>query len=278
MRDYLRIKIRASQTLFEEIYNTIYQYNSIPILEENNSVVLYFKKSDEKLNSLLAQLLKLDVNGIDIRKFNNKNWDFEWKKKFKPLIIKNKICIYQSWQKKHISKQKGIIYIQIDPKMSFGTGYNETTQLMLEMILKYLDRKTRFILDFGCGTGILAIAAAKLYACKGIAIDNDSDAIKNAKENITINKVSKLVHVRCATISNIRKNNFDAIFGNIETEILIDNLELIKKRLKPNGKLFVSGILRTEKNIFVNSLKEFKFEIINITDKSEWTGIYARKS
>ena len=162
--------------------------------------------------------------------------------------------------------------------MSFGTGYNETTQLMLEMILKYLDRKTRFILDFGCGTGILAIAAAKLYACKGIAIDNDSDAIKNAKENITINKVSKLVHVRCATISNIRKNNFDAIFGNIETEILIDNLELIKKRLKPNGKLFVSGILRTEKNIFVNSLKEFKFEIINITDKSEWTGIYARKS
>lgn len=278
MEEYLKVKIKAPKAIFEKIYNTIYLYGSIPILEENNGIVLYLKKSDERFNSLFPQLIKLDIDDIDIRRFCNKNWDLEWKRSIKPLIIAGKICIYQSWQRAHIPKQKGMIYIQIDPKMSFGTGYNETTQLMLEMILKYLDRKTRLVLDFGCGTGILAIAVAKLYACRSIAIDNDLDAVKNARENVTINKVSKFVSVKYATISDIMKNGFDAIFGNIETKTLTDNLELMRKKLKPKGNLFISGILKTEKNVFVRSLKEFKFEIINITDKSEWTGIYARKS
>lgn len=277
MEEYLRVKIKVPHSVFEEVYNTIYRYGPIPILEEKSSIVLYLKKSDKILNFLLVQLLRLNIKGIDIRKFNNKNWDLEWKKNFKPLIIADKICIYQSWQKEDIPRQKGMIYVQIDPKMSFGTGYDATTQLMLEMILKYLDRKTRFILDFGCGTGILAITAAKLYAAKSIAIDSDFSAVENAKENIIVNKVDKFVNVRYTTISNIIENNFDAILGNIETKILISNLNLMSEKLKPDGKLLISGILKTEKNVFAKSLKKFKFEIINIIDKSEWTGIYARK-
>jgi len=278
MEQFYKIKVKAPQKQFEKIYNTIYRYSSIPTLEENSSIVLYLKKTDKTLGNLLSQLLKLEINSVDIKKFYNRNWDFEWKKSFKPIIIANKICIYQSWIEKQVPRLKDMTYIQIDPKMSFGTGYNETTQLMLEMILKYLNRKSSFILDFGCGTGILAICVAKLYACRCVAIDNDIEAVKNARENVTINRVNKFVSVKYASISEIRHKGFDAILGNIETNTLIKNLETIKEKLKPKGKLFVSGITLNEKNIFVESLKKLKFKIINIIDKSEWTGIYARKS
>jgi ribosomal protein L11 methyltransferase len=99
---------------------------------------------------------------IKIEKFEDRNWNDEWEKSIQPVYIKDKIIIHSSWNKDSIVNPDGKILIEIDPKMSFGTGHNETTQVVLEMLCEYLMRNDKTMLDYGAGTAVLSIAAAKL--------------------------------------------------------------------------------------------------------------------
>ncbi len=144
--------------------------------------------------------------------------------------------------------------------MSFGTGHNETTQLILELMCDYITTNDKTMLDYGCGTGILAIAGIKLGLNKAIAIDIDSDGIENAEENIKNNNCENSI-----------------ICANLTSQIIIQNLKNISKKLKPNGKLFITGILKDEKKSIINELKKCRFEIKEIRDKAEWTGLYGQK-
>ena len=263
------------------VYNSLYLNDISTILEDKKELVFYLE--DEKLDILnnIINYLKENkfplINEIKQYEFKNKDWNEKWKKSIKPVIIKDKIIIYPSWRFNEVQKYNGKIFIQIDPKMSFGTGHNETTQLMIEMLCLHSEPGDKYMLDYGCGTGVLAITSIKLGYHKAIAIDIDNDSIENAEENIRVNNVDFKIDLHLSDIENIKENNFDVICINILRSVIEEKLETIKDKLKSEGKLFISGILFEESEKFLKYLKEKKISIVETTTKKEWIGIYAKK-
>ncbi len=273
------MQVAYNKKNYDTIYNRLYFAGITEILEENGVIKIYVTElaQAEKIKSELMQSCKASPKSIIINQFDNKNWNKEWEKTIEPVQINNKIIIYPSWKKHSLKNTKGKILIEIDPKMSFGTGHNETTQLILELMCDYITTNDKTMLDYGCGTGILAIAGIKLGLNKAIAIDIDSDGIENAEENIKNNNCENSIVLYQKEISEIKGSNFDIICANLTSQIIIQNLKNISKKLKPNGKLFITGILKDEKKSIINELKKCRFEIKEIRDKAEWTGLYGQK-
>jgi ribosomal protein L11 methyltransferase len=276
--NYLEVTIPFNKDNFEAIENTLYYFGIENILEEKGLIKIYIEDNNEELIEKIKSELK-NSYGIEIKteRFANKNWNAEWEESIQPVYIKDKIVVHSSWNKSSIENPEGKILIEIDPKMSFGTGHNETTQLVLEMLCEYLDPDDKTMLDYGAGTAVLSIAAAKLGVENIIAIEIDVDSIENAKEYIRNNNVEKNIKLDNCNISHVEESNFDVIAANIIRSVITANLKHIHSKLKSGGKLFISGILLDEEQQLLNELQKFNIEIIEVRKKAEWLGIYARK-
>ena len=278
---YFELEIRFVDSNYENILEVIYLSGINNILETDKFITLYFSENEKgKIDSLTRLLFSKKLtykNSIILKVIKNQNWDKDWKKTIKPVFIKDKIIIYPSWLKKEVRKYKDRILIEIDPKMSFGTGHNETTQLVLELMCDFFDSKEKYVLDYGCGTGVLSIAAIKLGFKKAIAIDIDEDSIENAKEYFEINNVSEKIKLYKKDISEIKENKFDVVYANILRNVIEKNLYRIYNKLKTGGNFYISGVLADEENQISDSLRKNNFRIIDKRFKSEWLGIYAVK-
>jgi ribosomal protein L11 methyltransferase len=280
-KNYFELEIKFSGSNYENILQVLYLSGIKNILETDNLIILYFPENEkDKIDELVRMLFSkkiADKKSVNLKIQKNRDWDKNWKKTIKPVFIKEKIIVYPSWLKKSVLKYKGRILIEIDPKMSFGTGHNETTQLMLELMSDFFDSKDKYALDYGCGTGVLAIAAVKQGVEKVIAIDIDEDSIENAKDYLEINRVYDNIKLYKKDIFEIENKNFDIIYANILRNVIEKNLGVMYGKLKSGGKLFISGVLANEDNRISNSLRKNCFRIIDKRYKSEWLGIYAVK-
>jgi ribosomal protein L11 methyltransferase len=280
-KKYFELEIGFSKSNYDKILGVVYLYGIKNILETDKSIIMYFsEKEKNNIDTITRELFSrklADKSSVELRMLVNRDWDKNWKESIKPVFIKDKIVVYPSWLKNSVKKYKDRILIEIDPKMSFGTGHNETTQLMLELMCDFYDPTDKFVLDYGCGTAVLAIAAVKQGIIKAIAIDIDGDSIENATEYLKINNASKKVKLYKKDISGIKEKNFDAIYANILRNVIEKNLVNMHKKLKAGGKLFVSGVLAEEEDRISLSLKKGGFRIVDKRFKSEWIGIYAVK-
>ena len=276
--NYFEVTIPFNKENFEQIENTLYYFGIENILEENGVVKIYIEDNNEELiEKIKSELKNNHKTEIKVEKFTDKNWNAEWENSIQPVYIKDKIVIHSSWNKETVENPEGKILIEIDPKMSFGTGHNETTQIVLEMLCEYLDASDRTMLDFGAGTAVLSIAAAKLGVENILAIEIDVDSIENAKEYIKNNDVEKHIRLDNCNISHVEESGFDVIAANIIRSVITANLKHIHSKLKSGGKLFISGILIEEEELLINELQKFDIEIIEVRKKTEWLGVYARK-
>ncbi len=276
--NYFEITIPFNKENFEQIENTLYYFGIENILEENGVVKIYIEDNNEELiEKIKSELKNNHQTEIKVEKFTDKNWNAEWENSIQPVYIKDKIVIHSSWNKETVENPEGKILIEIDPKMSFGTGHNETTQIVLEMLCDYLDEVDKTMLDFGAGTAVLSITAAKLGVENILAIEIDVDSIENAKEYIRNNGVEKHIKLDNCNISHVEESGFDVIAANIIRSVITANLKHIHSKLKSGGKLFVSGILIEEEKLLVNELQKFDIEILEVRKKTEWLGVYARK-
>ena len=150
------------------------------------------------------------------------------------------------------------IPLEIAAGLAFGTGAHETTALCLEW-LAGKDLSGKDVLDLGCGTGILAIAAMKLAASSATAVDNDEKALSVAKENAAKNGVKLLVTNRL-----LFENKFDLVVANIYADTLIQYAEKVEHVLKPNGLLALSGILKNQYKQVVKSFVNVQFDPVQI--------------
>lgn len=273
---YYILEISYTKNNYELIYNTLYFSGIKKILEENGIIQVHFSQSEaNKLESLKQRLLTLpsfSKKSTVISKIEDVNWNKEWMRSIKPVYIKSKIVITPSWKKNSIKLKSNRIIIQINPKMSFGTGHSESTQLILELMYKYIGKDDKLLLDYGCGTGILAIAGIKLGIKESVAIDND--AIENARENFKKNRVQRKIKLYELDINAIEQKNFDVICANIDYKTISKRLKTIRAKLKKNGKLFISGILTEEKENILNLLKKNNFVTNKISEKAEWIALY----
>lgn len=273
------VETAYSKDNYDDIYNLLYAAGIKTILEENGIIKFYTeeKRSAELIKEKLLSLPSLTEKDISVSKLENHDWNKEWENSIEPVYIKDKITLYPSWKKSELVNPSGKILIEIDPKMSFGTGHNETTQMMLEMMCDYMDNNDEYLLDYGCGTAVLAIAGIKLGIKSAVAIDTDNDAVSNAEEYVNENRVPRQLKLHEANIDEITEKDFDIIVCNIDRTVILSNLITIYSKLKPGGKLFITGILPEEENVIKDSLRKHKFELIETRKKAEWLAFYYRK-
>lgn len=277
--NYFEITIPFNSENYDNIQSALYSSGVENSLEENGFIKIYIEEEKQALIDMVKSELENRAGNLDVKieKFENRNWNDEWEKSIEPVYIKDKLIIHSSWNKETVINPEGKILIEIDPKMSFGTGHNETTQLVLEMLCEYLDANDKTMLDYGTGTSVLSIAAVKLGVEKIVAIDIDIDSIENAKEYIRNNDVEKFIRLDNCNISHVEESEFDVIAANIIRSVITANLNHIYSKLKSGGKLFISGILIDEENQLINELHKFDIEITEVRKKAEWLGVYARK-
>jgi ribosomal protein L11 methyltransferase len=169
-----------------------------------------------------------------------KNWNEVWESNFEPIIIGDEISVRATFHEPRPDVQYEIV---IDPKMAFGTGHHQTTSMILQLMLDE-DFEDKRVLDMGCGTGILAIMAARLNAVDITAIDYDPVCYESTIENAQLNGISN-IKALCGSKEAIPAEQFDIILANINRNILLDQMDKYAEVLKPNGTIFFSGFYET---------------------------------
>ena len=200
----------------------------------------------------------------------DQNWNEQWEKTIRAQQI-GSFFVKPTWSVDEAPE--GTTLLEIDPKMAFGTGYHETTRLMLNMLLEIINEGTN-VLDAGTGTGILAIASAKLGAQKVFAFDIDDWSISNARENIYLNKVADHITIVKGSDETIpRKQKFDVVLANIERNIIMQMLPAFKKSLKPGGCLLLSGLLEKDEQAITKEARKLGLSVNKSTRENEWIAI-----
>lgn len=232
----------------------------------------------DKVNKYAESLRKLDKNDIEVKveltEIKEEDWSKKWRRTFKPIRATDRIVVKPSWIKKRFPQK---LVIEIEPKMAFGTGEHSTTRLCLGALEKYLKTGER-VLDLGTGSGILAIAAAKLGAFYVLALDIDPDAISNARENIKKNKVQKTVDLRLRTLDNkMPANYFDLIAANLTKTQIIQLFDEMNRVLKKGGIFILSGI-QNEENKEMEKFLLIKMILVKETlFEKEWVCFVGKK-
>jgi ribosomal protein L11 methyltransferase len=195
------------------------------------------------------------------------NWNSKWEASFEPVIIKNFCGIRASFHPPLSNVKHEII---ITPKMSFGTGHHATTWLMIDQMSK-LEFAGKSVLDFGTGTGVLAILAEKLGAEKIIAIDNDDWSIDNSKENLDFNHCMKVLLEKASNLSGY--SSFDIILANINKHVLIDQMQAIKQHLGEQGVVVFSGLLAGDREEMIEHAKVHSLSLLEAQEKDNWISL-----
>ena len=207
--------------------------------EIENGLIAY---ADETLVDMEELLAFTNTLGINFKKSNieERNWNALWESNFDPVIIPDKIHV-----RAHFHPQLGGFEheILITPKMSFGTGHHATTRMMMKAMLD-IDFNNKSVIDFGTGTGILAILAEKLKAKNIEAIDNDSWSFTNVQENIAANACKNISIQLGTNLDSLGKA--DILLANINKSVLLDHALAIRNHLNDNGKLLLSGLLKAD--------------------------------
>jgi len=193
------------------------------------------------------------------------NWNLVWESNFQPIIISNDLAVRASFHSPFPLVKHEII---IDPKMSFGTGHHATTSMMLElMLLENLENKK--VLDFGSGTGILSILAAKLGASSVVAIDNEEWACRNSVENFHLNNVSSATS-ELGDASTFKGKKYDVILANINRMVIINTMVQFSESLQYHGLLVISGFLQEDEEMVVVAARSSGFKISKKMEQDGW--------
>ncbi len=208
--------------------------------EELDAAIKAYASSADADMEGLKEWIKGQALHFDVSILEETNWNASWEANFQPVEIPGKILVRADF---HPSIENVIYDIVITPKMSFGTGHHATTRMMMEAMFE-IDFTGKSVLDFGTGTGILAILAEKMGASHVLAIDNDQWSYENALENIQKNHATKVTVQLKDDLLDL--DSFDIILANINKNVLTEHALDLRKLLVSNGCLLISGLLSTD--------------------------------
>lgn len=205
--------------------------------EENENSLHAFIPADAFNSEMLKQLVVEWQLSWSSKTIEETNWNQLWESSFQPVQVDDFVAIRADF---HVPVASVMHELVITPKMSFGTGHHATTFLMIRH-MRAISWQHTHVLDFGTGTGVLAILAHRLGAETVKGIDNDSWSIENAQENLVRNNAGS-VQIELADVVT-GEALYDIILANINKHIILDQLQKLKQALKPGGQLLVSGLL-----------------------------------
>lgn len=202
----------------------------------------------------------------------NEDWSERWRRGLGARRVGRRLVVTPSWVRPR--SRRGDIVIVIDPEMAFGTGEHATTRGALRLLEAALEPGDR-VLDVGTGSGILAIAAARLGAREVLAVESDPDAVTNAADNLERNGVAERVELRCdvvdaAYLRALGPRRFDVIVANILSGVLVPLLGAFNEALDAGGRVILGGILREEAERVAAAARAAGFELVETDEEEEW--------
>jgi ribosomal protein L11 methyltransferase len=201
------------------------------------------------------------------------DWASRWKEGYKPFPVGRRFLIAPSWDRPPEAGER--LVITIDPGMAFGTGTHETTRQCLRALEDYWTGRS--LLDVGTGTGILAIAAARLHPqARIVALDIDPEACAVARENMERNGVLDRIALLCGTLDRLPQERFEMVIANLTADALAGLLPLFPSRLEPGGLLVISGLLEGDEEPFRAALGAEALRPLDVMREGEWRTIVAR--
>ena len=263
-----------------------WDFADINVLEHKGKVAVvkaYFAEEDnieEILGYVNEKLVELKEMGIDLgeakvehEKMYEEDWANTWKQYYKPSKVGEKIVVKPIWEE--YEQKEGELVVNLDPGMAFGTGTHETTSMCIQQLEKYVKQDSK-VFDIGCGSGILAIAAAKLGANDVLAVDLDEVAVKVSKENIELNKVEDKVKALHGNLMEVVSDKADIVVANIIADIIKILAKDIKNFMKDDAVFISSGIIHAKVDEVKASLEENGLEIIEVQSLGEWNAIVSK--
>ncbi len=229
----------------------------------------------------VKQFCNIGKGTVSLSETEDKDWINNWKTFFKPFRAADNIVIKPTWETYEKENEDDIL-IEIDPGIAFGTGSHETTKLCIQALNKYV-KKGDSVLDVGCGSGILSIAALKLGAAHATAIDIDEVAVKVATENMEVNHIPASQYTLFD--GDLITNSFlkvkagtghDIVVANILADVIIPLTGVIRPHLKKGGLYITSGIINTKEEEVREALIANGFEILGVEYMKEWCCFIAK--
>ncbi len=251
---------------------------------EKDSHVFFFydESAQESATSFCSYLKNLDSEKLvfNIEKKAWEDWNQEWKKHYKPIVVSDRINVFPSWLKDNNDTNK----IWINPGMGFGTGTHETTFLCLGFYDSFIEKFSKMddtlaVLDLGCGSGILGIAAKKFTKCNVDFCDIDTDALDNCVENLALNFIDGELDGSsvCSREKLVKNKRYNFIFANILEPVLIAEQKTILAASLVGTDLIISGLLEEQFLNIVNTYAQDGWKLIEKRDKNGWVALHLNK-
>ena len=262
-----------------------WDFADINVLEHKGKfavVKAYFAEEDnieEILGYVNEKLVELKEMGIDLgeakvehEKMYEEDWANTWKQYYKPSKVGEKIVVKPIWEE--YEEKEGELVVNLDPGMAFGTGTHETTRMCIQALEKYVKEEST-VFDVGCGSGILAIAAAKLGAKLAVGVDLDPVAVESSIENVGYNNLNN-IEILHGNLVEVIDGKSDIVVANILAEIICILTDDVKRVMKDGGVFITSGIIHDRVDMVCEKLEATGFEVIEKNRDGEWNCIVAK--
>ena len=260
----IRVNIVPDKTSYGDIIIAMLSSQDYHGFEEDGTTIVAFIKEELFGEAILKETLSQFSKHYTWMVIPYQNWNAIWESEYEPVLIEDFVHVRAIFHPVITSAKYDII---ITPKMSFGTAHHATTVLMIRQ-MQDIDCSNKQVLDFGTGTGILAILAAKLGAEIVVAIDIDNHSIENAKENVLVNHIENVVLQQRDSVEESGK--FDIVLANINLHIIMQNLEAMSEILNESGVLVLSGFLLQDEEILLHKSRELGLVLKKKVEKDGW--------
>jgi ribosomal protein L11 methyltransferase len=236
----------------------------------------------EVLEEIQAAAQRLNDAGVSVdplsvrrREAHEDEWRDVWKQYFRALRVGKSFLIRPSWDAP--AAAPGDRVIDLDPGRAFGTGGHASTRLVIGLAEQIAELGVQRFLDLGCGSGILSIAAARLWpAARGVAVDVDSEAVETTRENLERNQVTS-VETRVGSLDVVSGDN-DLVLANIEAGVLGELAGQFPPHVAPAGRVILSGILTDQADVVLRAFAAAGFALEARRDEDEWAALRLRRA
>jgi ribosomal protein L11 methyltransferase len=268
--NYIEFTITGQPSSFNEIL--IAQLSTVDFngfLEEENQLVAYIEEAAylAPAQSLLETLKAQHQLSVSTKIIAEQNWNAQWEADYQPVVVEDFCAVRASFHPPINTVQHELI---VTPKMSFGTGHHATTYMMM-LQMRDLALQGQQVLDYGCGTGVLAILAERLGAEHLDAVDIDYWSYENTLENRELNGVeASKMQVYHGVLADVPAQQYDVILANINRNVILETMPDICARLNNEGKLLCSGFLEQDIALVVEAAQEQGLQLQRQEAREKW--------
>lgn len=270
--DYLEVAVRLDPFTEEMAEILTAELSELPFdsfVTEEPFLKCYIQTEDYRPQDVKVVLSGYPAAvGFTATPVQGQNWNKAWEQKFKPIVVDGKVTIKAKFNE-NVPRTRFNIWI--DPQMAFGTGYHNTTYMMMQRMLG-LEAfiRGRSVVDMGCGTAILAILAAKMGARKVFAVDIDSVAAHSAWGNARWNRVGSRVETACGDASLLQMGTYDVLLANIHRNIILEDLPTYVRSLRRGGRLLLSGFYMADVPAIREAAEALGLQFAGSSEREDW--------